>query len=101
MTQLPMPCCARTRNRPARRGFAGFGLLAAFGYQADGVVTETAVLGIRLVSGPIPALFLLAAVPLLLRYPVARAGHAQVRRDLSEPAEPGAAGEHAYWSPRG
>ncbi len=75
-------------------------VLAAFGYQADGAVTETAVLGIRLVSGPIPALFLLAAVPLLLRYPVTRAAHAQVRRDLGELAEPGSTGEYSYWSAR-
>ena len=58
-------------------------LLAAFGYQPDNV-TASAVLGIRLAAGPIPAVFLLAAVPLLLRYPIDRDSHAEVRRELGE-----------------
>jgi len=58
-------------------------LLALFGYEPTNV-TSTAVLGIRLVSGPIPALFLLAAVPLLLSYPITRESHAEVRRELGE-----------------
>ncbi len=59
-------------------------VLAAFGYVADGAATERAILGIRLVTGPIPAVLLLAAVPLLLRYPITRDTHAEVRRELGE-----------------
>ncbi|HHC07219.1 MAG TPA: MFS transporter [Actinobacteria bacterium] len=58
-------------------------LLGLFGYDPS-AVTESAVFGIRLVAGPLPALFLLAAVPILLRYPIDRASHAEVRRELGE-----------------
>ena len=59
-------------------------ILALFGYQGGEAASESAVLGIRLATGPIPALFLLAATPILFRYPVTRASHAAVRRKLGE-----------------
>ena len=59
-------------------------VLALFGYQGGEVASGSALLGIRLATGPIPALFLLAAVPILLNYPITRASHAEVRRRLGE-----------------
>lgn len=59
-------------------------ILALFGYQGGEAAGGSALLGIRLATGPIPALFLLAAVPILLNYPITRASHAEVRRRLGE-----------------
>jgi len=59
-------------------------ILALFGYQGGVLVDDSAILGIRLATRPIPALFLLMAVPILLAYPINRDSHALVRRKLGE-----------------
>lgn len=40
------------------------------------------LLGIRLFFGPVPAVFFALALPLRIWYPITRASHAQMRREL-------------------
>jgi GPH family glycoside/pentoside/hexuronide:cation symporter len=54
-------------------------MLQLFGYVPNVAQTADALLGIRLMVGVLPALFVLAAVPLFLAYPISRARHAALR----------------------
>ena len=56
------------------------GMLDWTGYVPNVAQSATALQGIALVTGPLPALCLLLAIPLLLAYPITRARHAQIRR---------------------
>jgi GPH family glycoside/pentoside/hexuronide:cation symporter len=62
---------------------AGVGwILTGFGYIPNIEQTVLARLGIRLFFGPIPAILILAALPLLIWYPITRRSHAGVQRQL-------------------
>lgn len=61
------------------------------GYVPEAAQTPLALLGIRLLIGPIPALFFVAGILVLRRYPIDRAAHAEIRAKL-EAAAPRAAG---------
>lgn len=64
---------------------AGTGwLLAAFHYVPNVEQNVSTLFGIRLFFGPIPALFMLAALPLLIWYPINRAAHMKLREQLQE-----------------
>jgi len=54
-----------------------------YGYVPNAVQTAHADLGIRLVTGPIPAVILLLALPLLAMYPINRAAHARLKMRLT------------------
>ncbi len=52
------------------------------GYVPDAAQTPLALHGIRLLIGPIPALFFIAGILVLARYPIDRAAHAAIRAKL-------------------
>jgi GPH family glycoside/pentoside/hexuronide:cation symporter len=56
--------------------------LDLFGYIPNVVQTDTARLGIRLFFGLIPALAIIASLPLLIWYPIDRRSHAETRLQL-------------------
>jgi GPH family glycoside/pentoside/hexuronide:cation symporter len=56
--------------------------LKLFGYAANQPQTSHALLGIRLFFGPVPAVVLLASLPLLIWYPITRASHAKMVEKL-------------------
>jgi GPH family glycoside/pentoside/hexuronide:cation symporter len=49
----------------------------------NAVQSEQAVLGIKLLYGPIPALFLLLGLTLFYRFPLTRERHAEVQAALA------------------
>ena len=55
-----------------------------FGYVPNAAQSAGSLLGIRLIFGPIPALLLIFVFPLLLRYPVTRQSHAELRKELAQ-----------------
>ena len=55
------------------------GALGLFGYVAGSDPGATARIGIRLMVGPIPGLFVAAAIPFVLRYPIGRSDRESVR----------------------
>ena len=57
-------------------------ILTGFGYVPNVEQTPHALLGIRLFFGLIPAVFIFAAIPLLIKYPITRKSHAEIRRRL-------------------
>lgn len=57
--------------------------LSGFGYVANVAQTEQALFGIRLTYSVLPALALLACLPILLRYPITRTTHALLRQELA------------------
>jgi len=59
-------------------------ILTAFGYVPNVEQTPQALLGIRLFFGLVPAACILAALPLLFKYPITRKAHAAVRARLDE-----------------
>ncbi len=66
---------------------AGTGwILTGFGYVANVEQSATALLGIRLFFGPVPAVLILAALPLLIWYPITRKSHAGVKQQLEAEA---------------
>ena len=54
------------------------------GYVPNAAQSAGSLLGIRLIFGPIPALLLIFVFPLLLRYPVTRQSHAELRKELAQ-----------------
>ncbi len=58
--------------------------LDLFGYVEGVAQTDTALLGIRLFFGLIPAIILLICVPVLFRYPITKESHAQLVRVLQQ-----------------
>jgi GPH family glycoside/pentoside/hexuronide:cation symporter len=71
-------------------------ILTGFGYVPNVAQTAQSLLGIRLFFGLIPAVFILISLPLLIKYPITRKSHAEVRAkleamdraSLSEPSKP-------------
>lgn len=64
---------------------AGTGwILALYNYVPNVEQNASTLFGIRLFFGPIPALFILAALPLLIWYPITRASHMKIRQQLAE-----------------
>jgi len=57
-------------------------ILTGFGYVANAAQTPTALLGIRLFFGIVPAVCIFIALPLLFKYPITRKAHAEVRARL-------------------
>jgi GPH family glycoside/pentoside/hexuronide:cation symporter len=57
-------------------------VLAGFGYSPNVEQSPQALLGIRLFFGLAPAICIFAALPLLIKYPITRRSHAQVRARL-------------------
>jgi len=57
-------------------------VLTGFGYVPNVEQTPQALLGIRLFFGLIPAICIFVALPLLIKYPINRRSHAEVRRKL-------------------
>ncbi len=53
-------------------------------YVPNAAQSEQALQGIRLMTGPLPALCLALAIPLLLAYPITRARHGAIRASVSE-----------------
>lgn len=53
------------------------------GYTPNITQSASSLLGIRLIFGPIPAILLLCALPLLLRYPINRQTHKEIREKLA------------------
>jgi len=58
--------------------------LSWFGYVANAVQTDQALFGIRLTYSVLPALALLACLPLLFRYPITSTTHSLLRQELAE-----------------
>jgi GPH family glycoside/pentoside/hexuronide:cation symporter len=56
--------------------------LALFGYVPNMVQTDMARLGIRLFFGLIPSMAIILSLPLLIRYPITRQSHTELRRRL-------------------
>lgn len=65
-------------------GFIQQMILAAYGYEANAVLSERAVLGIRHSATVYPALFILVAVVILLFYPITKAMNYQIGDELAE-----------------
>lgn len=57
--------------------------LQLFGYIPNTTQSTATLFGIRLFMGPIPALILLIALPLLIWYPITRKKHAEIRTQLA------------------
>jgi len=63
---------------------AGGWVLALFGYVAGSEQTPLAKLGIRLLCGPIPALFFIAGVIVLSFYPITESYYAQIMEKIKK-----------------
>lgn len=78
-------------------GLVGFGLQLV-GYVPNATQSATAVLGIRLLYGPLPSLFILAGLAVFAGFPLTRERHAEVRAALvarRKPARNGVPGRTA------
>jgi glycoside/pentoside/hexuronide:cation symporter, GPH family len=58
-------------------------VLQGFGYVPNVEQGARTLLGIRLFFGPVPLIFFVLALPLLLRYPITRRSHAELRDRLA------------------
>jgi GPH family glycoside/pentoside/hexuronide:cation symporter len=66
-------------------GLAAAGwILQLYDYVPNVEQSTRTLLGIRLFFGPVPAVFFLIALPLLIWYPITRARHLAIRRQLAE-----------------
>jgi glycoside/pentoside/hexuronide:cation symporter, GPH family len=63
--------------------FSGW-ILGAFGYVAEAEQTSRAVLGIRLLTGPVPAAFFIAGVIVLSFYPITREYYAEIMEKVKQ-----------------
>lgn len=59
-------------------------ILQFYGYVPNVAQTSEALFGIRLVFGPIPALCIFLAIPLLIFYPMNRKAHARLREKIGQ-----------------
>lgn len=59
-------------------------MLTGFGYVANVAQTPQALLGIRLFFCILPAVLIFGSLPFLLKYPITRKGHAEVRAKLEQ-----------------
>lgn len=57
-------------------------VLQLFGYVPNVEQSARTLVGIRLFFGPVPAVILAIALPLLIWYPITRSAHAEVRERL-------------------
>jgi GPH family glycoside/pentoside/hexuronide:cation symporter len=57
--------------------------LSIFGYRPDLVQTDLALLGIRLLSGPIPVIFFIAGVVVLSHYPITREKYEEILKKIA------------------
>lgn len=57
-------------------------MLVGFGYVANAAQSAHSLLGIRLFFSIVPAVFIFAALPLLLKYPITRKAHAEIKARL-------------------
>jgi GPH family glycoside/pentoside/hexuronide:cation symporter len=74
-------------------GIAAAGwVLQLYGYVANVAQSADTLFGLRLFFGPVPLLFFAAAIPLLVRYPVTRQSHAELRRQLEAQTTSGTGG---------
>jgi len=64
-------------------GLSGW-ILSLFGYVANAAQSDQAVLGIRLLCGPIPALFFLLGILVLSRYPITREYYQKLQNMILE-----------------
>ncbi|MGD9100519.1 MAG: MFS transporter [Anaerolineae bacterium] len=65
-------------------GLAASGwVLQLYGYEANVEQTAHTLFGIRLFFGPIPGIFFVLALPLLIWYPITRKTHAEMREKLA------------------
>jgi glycoside/pentoside/hexuronide:cation symporter, GPH family len=63
---------------------AGSGwILTGFGYVPNVAQSHQALLGIRLFFGPVPAVIILVALPLLIWYPLTRKSHTLIREQIA------------------
>ena len=63
-------------------GVAGV-MLQLLGYVPNAVQTATAIAGIKLLYGPLPAFFMLAALVVFWRFPLTRARHREIQEALA------------------
>jgi glycoside/pentoside/hexuronide:cation symporter, GPH family len=59
-------------------------ILTGFGYVPNVEQAPNSLLGIRLFFGLIPAIFIFISLPLLVKFPITRKSHGEVRRRLEE-----------------
>jgi GPH family glycoside/pentoside/hexuronide:cation symporter len=59
-------------------------LLSLFGYQPDAPQTETAKLGIKIIAGPLPAVFFVVGILILAFYPISEKVFKEIMRKNSE-----------------
>jgi GPH family glycoside/pentoside/hexuronide:cation symporter len=59
-------------------------VLQIFGYIPNVEQGARTLFGIRLFFGPVPLIFFALALPLLIRYPITRKSHAELREKLKE-----------------
>ncbi len=64
--------------------FIGGWVLKLFGFVPEASQTETALLGIRLFFGPVPALLTFISLPLLIWFPINRDTHRKMLKELEE-----------------
>ncbi len=64
-------------------GCVGFGL-GFIGYLPNQTQTEATLLGLKIMYGPIPALFLFISLLIFRRFPLTQAMHADIQRQLQE-----------------
>jgi GPH family glycoside/pentoside/hexuronide:cation symporter len=58
--------------------------LSFFGYVPNVEQTTQSLLGIRLFFGIVPAVVILLSLPILIRYPITRANHAALVKELAD-----------------
>ena len=63
-------------------------MLQAYDYVPNAAQTEEALTGIRVAFGPVPALCIALAIPLLLAYSITRARHGKIREQISRAQAP-------------
>jgi GPH family glycoside/pentoside/hexuronide:cation symporter len=63
-------------------------MLQLYGYVADVEQSAHTLFGIRLFFGPVPAVLFAIALPLLIWYPITRASHAVMLKQLSAKETP-------------
>jgi GPH family glycoside/pentoside/hexuronide:cation symporter len=59
-------------------------LLEYFGYKPDAAQTDFALLGIRLLFGPIPSVLLILGVILFIKFPITKEVHRDILRQIEE-----------------
>ena len=84
MTRNPLSPAHANRLIVAAGILAVGWMLTGFGYVANVAQTPQALLGIRLFFCILPAVLIFGSLPFLLKYPITRKGHAEVRSKLEK-----------------